>query len=224
MIRFSFPATRTPLLLLSGASLMLATACTDPNAVGGQDDRQKTRQGAIVGGLIGAGAGALASDNRARGALIGGAIGAAGGAVVGNALDRQEAELRQQLDNDVQITNTGDRLIVTMPQDILFAVDSFDIRPGLRQDLFSVADSLQRYPDTRVQVIGHTDSDGAASYNQRLSERRANSVASVLLSGGVRSSRINAFGRGEEQPVASNLTPTGKAQNRRVEIVIVPTT
>jgi outer membrane protein OmpA-like peptidoglycan-associated protein len=186
---------------------MLATACTDPNAVGGQDDRQKTRQGAIVGGLIGAGAGALASDNRARGALIGGAIGAAGGAVVGNALDRQEAELRQQLDNDVQITNTGDRLIVTMPQ-----------------DLFSVADSLQRYPDTRVQVIGHTDSDGAASYNQRLSERRANSVASVLLSGGVQSSRINAFGRGEEQPVASNLTPTGKAQNRRVEIVIVPTT
>lgn len=223
MIRFSFPAARTPVLFLSGVSLLLATACTDPNAVGGED-RQKTRQGALIGGLIGAGAGALASDDRAKGALIGGAIGAAGGAVVGNALDRQEAELRQQLDSDVGITNTGDRLIVTMPQDILFAVDSFDIRPGLRQDLFSVADSLQRYPDTRVQVIGHTDSDGAASYNQRLSERRADSVANVLLSGGVRSSRINAFGRGEEQPVASNLTPTGKAQNRRVEIVIVPTT
>ncbi|MFO7757377.1 MAG: OmpA family protein [Roseovarius sp.] len=221
MIRFPVSATRNPLLLLSGASLLLATACTDPASVGGED-RQKTRQGAIVGGLLGAGAGALASDDRARGALIGGAIGAAGGAVVGNALDRQEAELRQQLDDDVQINNTGDRLIVTMPQDILFAVDSFDIRPGLRQDLFSVADSLQRYPDTRVQVIGHTDSDGAASYNQRLSERRADAVANVLLSGGVRSSRINAFGRGEDQPVASNLTPQGKAQNRRVEIIIVP--
>jgi outer membrane protein OmpA-like peptidoglycan-associated protein len=223
MIRFSFPATRTPLLLLSGASLLLATACTDPAAMGGQDT-QKTRQGALIGGLLGAGAGALASDDRAKGALIGGAIGAAGGAVVGNALDRQAAELRQQLDNDVGITNTGDRLIVTMPQDILFAVDSFDIRPGLRQDLFSVADSLQRYPDTRVQVVGHTDSDGAASYNQRLSERRADTVANVLLSGGVQASRINAFGRGEDQPVASNLTPEGKAQNRRVEIIIVPTT
>lgn len=223
MIRSPISATRNPLLLLSGAALLLVTACTDPASVGGQD-REKTRQGAIVGGLLGAGAGALASDNRARGALIGGAIGAAGGAVVGNALDRQEAELRQQLDNDVQITNTGDRLIVTMPQDILFAVDSFDIRPGLRQDLFSVAESLQRYPDTRVQVIGHTDSDGAASYNQRLSERRANAVANVLLSGGVRSSRINAIGRGENQPVASNLTPQGKAQNRRVEIIIVPNT
>ena len=223
MIRFSFPATRTPLLLLSGASLLVATACTDPAAMGGQDT-QKTRQGALIGGLLGAGAGALASDDRAKGALIGGAIGAAGGAVVGNALDRQAAELRQQLDNDVGITNTGDRLIVTMPQDILFAVDSFDIRPGLRQDLFSVADSLQRYPDTRVQVVGHTDSDGAASYNQRLSERRADTVANVLLSGGVQASRINAFGRGEDQPVASNLTPEGKAQNRRVEIIIVPTT
>ena len=223
MIRFSLRVTRAPMLLLSGASLMLATACTDPAAMGGQDS-QKTRQGALIGGLLGAGAGAIASDDRAKGALIGGVLGAGAGAVVGNALDRQEAELRQQLDSDVGITNTGDRLIVTMPQDILFAVDSFDIRPALRQDLFSVADSLQRYPDTRVQVIGHTDSDGAASYNQSLSERRASAVANVLLSGGVRSSRINAFGRGETQPVASNLTPAGKAQNRRVEIIIVPTT
>ena len=194
MIRFSFPATRTPLLFLSGASLLLATACTDPAAVGGQD-RQKTRQGALIGGLLGAGAGAIASDDRAKGALIGGVLGAGAGAVVGNALDRQEAELRQQLDNDVGITNTGDRLILTMPQDILFAVDSFDIRPGLRQDLFTVADSLQRYPDTRVQVVGHTDSDGAASYNQRLSERRAETVANVLLNGGVQPSRINASPR-----------------------------
>jgi len=222
MIRTSMRPARTPLLLLSGASLLLATACTDPAALGGQD-RQKTRQGALLGGLIGAGAGALASDDRAKGALIGGAIGAAGGAVVGNALDKQAAELRRDLDNDVGINNTGERLTVTMPQDILFAVDSFDIRPGLRQDLFTVADSLQRYPDTRVQVVGHTDSDGAASYNQRLSERRAETVANVLLNGGVQPSRINAIGRGEDQPVASNLTAEGKAQNRRVEIVIVPT-
>jgi len=130
--------------------------------------------------------------------------------------------LRQQLDEDVRIVNTGDRLILTMPQDILFDVDSATVRSVLRDDLFKVADSLRRYPDTTVQVVGHTDSDGAASYNQRLSERRANAVADVLLDGGVRGGRIRAFGEGEDQPVASNLTPEGKRQNRRVEIVILP--
>lgn len=213
---------RNPILILSGASLLLVAACTDPAYVGGDDPRQKTKQGAVIGGLVGAATGAAVSDSKGKGALLGGAIGALGGAAIGNALDRQEAELRQQLDSDVQITNTGDRLILTMPQDILFPVDSFNIRPDLRSDLFKVADSLQRYPDTTVQVVGHTDSDGAASYNQSLSERRANAVGDVLMNGGVPSSRINAFGRGEDQPVASNLTSEGKAQNRRVEIVILP--
>lgn len=213
---------RIPILLLSGTTLLLVTACTDPGYVTGEDPYQKTRQGAILGGLIGAGTGAIVSDDKSKGAVIGGLLGAAGGAAIGNALDRQEAELRQQLDSDVQIVNTGDRLILTMPQDILFAVDSATVTPVLRDDLFKVADSLRRYPDTTVQVVGHTDSDGTASYNQRLSERRANAVADVLLDGGVPSGRIRAFGRGEDQPVASNLTPEGKRQNRRVEIVILP--
>jgi outer membrane protein OmpA-like peptidoglycan-associated protein len=175
-----------------------------------------------MGGLIGAGTGAVIADNDAKGAIIGGILGAAGGAALGTSLDRQEAELRRQLDDDVQIVNTGDRLILTMPQDILFDVDSATVRPVLRDDLFKVADSLQRYPDTTVQVVGHTDSDGAASYNQQLSQRRANAVADVLMSGGVPYGRVNAFGRGEDQPVASNLTAEGKQQNRRVEIVILP--
>ena len=101
------------LLSLSGAALVLVTACTDPNQVGGTDPNQRTRSGAIIGGIIGAGTGAAVSDNKATGALLGGAIGALGGAAIGNALDRQAAELRQQLDNDVQIVNTGDRLILT---------------------------------------------------------------------------------------------------------------
>jgi outer membrane protein OmpA-like peptidoglycan-associated protein len=213
---------RTPLLLLSGASLLLATACTDPSYVNGNPNNQKTKQGAVIGGIIGAGTGALVSDKKGKGALIGGILGAAGGAAIGNALDRQEAELRQQLDNDVQIVNTGDRLILTMPQDILFPVDSFTVAPALRGDLLKVAQSLQAYPDTTVQVVGHTDSDGAASYNQSLSERRASAVAEVLASGGVSYGRIRSFGRGEDQPIASNLTSQGKAQNRRVEIVILP--
>jgi len=123
---------------------------------------------------------------------------------------------------NVQITNTGDRLIVTLPQDILFAVDSAQVNSGLRGDLLTVSDSLQRYPGSTVQVIGHTDNTGDASYNQGLSERRANAVADVLMDGGVAFSRINAIGRGEDQPTASNLTPEGWAQNRRVEIVILP--
>jgi len=213
---------RHSLLALSGASLLLATACTDPGYVAGDDPRRNTKQGAILGGLLGAGTGAIVSDNKGRGAVIGGILGAAGGATIGNALDKQEAELRQQLDNDVRIVNTGERLVLTMPQDILFDVDSATVTPVLRDDLFKVADSLRKYPDTTVQVIGHTDSDGTASYNQRLSERRANAVADVLLDGGVRSGRVRAFGRGEDQPVASNLTPEGKRQNRRVEIVILP--
>ncbi|SEL53272.1 Outer membrane protein OmpA [Roseovarius azorensis] len=213
---------RKPLMCISVTALFLAAACTDPSYVNGTDPNQKAKQGAVMGGLLGAGVGALASDKKAKGAIIGGVIGAAGGAAIGSALDRQEAELRQQLDDDVQIVNTGDRLILTMPQDILFAVDSFTVAPGLRGDLLKVAQSLQRYPNTTVQVVGHTDSDGAASYNQSLSERRANAVASVLMDGGVPFNRIRAFGRGEDQPVASNLTPAGKAQNRRVEIVILP--
>ncbi|MDO5757788.1 MAG: OmpA family protein, partial [Rhodobacterales bacterium] len=153
----------------------------------------------------------------------GGAIGALGGAAIGNALDRQEAELRRDLDNErVQINNTGDRLIVTLPQDILFAVDSASVNSGLRGDLYTVASSLQNYPTSTVQVVGHTDNTGSAAYNQNLSERRANAVASVLREGGVAPNRINVYGRGEDQPVASNLTVEGKAQNRRVEIVILP--
>lgn len=215
-------ATR-PILFLAGLSLLAAGACTNPAHLDGADPNQKAKQGALLGGIIGAGVGALVSDDKGKGAVIGGAVGAAGGAVYGNMLDRQEAELRQSLGNDaVTITNTGDRLIVTMPQDILFDVDSAAVRPGLRSDLQAVAQNLQNYPDSKVQIVGHTDNTGSAEHNQALSERRANAVADVLMEGGVAFARIETFGRGEDQPIASNLTDEGKAQNRRVEIVILP--
>jgi outer membrane protein OmpA-like peptidoglycan-associated protein len=211
--------------ILASVSLIAMAGCTDPGQVGTDNNGyQKTQQGAMIGGLVGAITGAVASDNKTKGAIVGGAIGAAGGAAIGNRLDKQEAELRQQLNNDnIQITNTGDRLIVTMPQDILFAVDSANVQPGLRSDLMTVAQSLQQYPNSTVQVVGHTDNSGDAGYNQSLSERRANAVADVLMNGGVPFGRIQTYGRGEDQPVASNLTTEGKAQNRRVEIVILPT-
>ncbi|MEX0318185.1 MAG: OmpA family protein [Ruegeria sp.] len=212
--------------LASGLSAVLVlSACTDPLTLSTQTDpNQNTRQGALLGGLVGAGVGAIANDSDpGLGALAGAAIGAAAGGIAGNQLDRQAAELRQQLANDgITITNTGDRLVVSVPNDITFDTDSYTVRPALRADLQRVAQNLLRYPDSSVQIIGHTDSDGDAGYNQGLSERRANAVADILQAGGVTYGRISTIGQGENNPIASNLTPAGKAQNRRVEIVIIP--
>src|SRR5680860_806852 len=159
---------KKPILCVAGAALMFTAACEGPQNLqgyGGNGGTNKTQQGALIGGLAGAVTGAVASDKKGKGALIGGAIGALGGAAIGNALDKQEAELRRDLENDrVQINNTGDRLIVTLPQDILFAVDSAAVNSALRGDLLTVADSLQNYPGSTVQVVGHTDNTGAVSY------------------------------------------------------------
>ncbi len=215
----------SPIFLAAAAALGL-TACTTGPIFEETDPNRKAKTGALIGAGLGAVAGRLAGGDdkgeRNRATVAGALVGAAAGGLIGNQLDKQEAELRQQLGDDVGIRNTGDRLIVTMPQDILFATDSAELRPTLTADLRDVAQSLLAYPDTTAQVIGHTDSDGEAAYNLDLSERRARSVANVLLSEGVPSFRVQSIGRGEDQPLASNLTPEGKAQNRRVEIVILP--
>lgn len=215
--------TKTPLFLAMAGALTL-TACVDPNAYP-DDPNARQRSGAIIGGLTGAVAGAAVSsgDDKLKGALIGGVLGAGTGALIGADLDRQAAELRGQLNSNISVTNTGEYLIVNMPQDLLFAVDSAAVRPDLRADLNAVASSLLKYPNSRIEVIGHTDNTGTAAYNQDLSQRRAVAVASVLREAGVPGGRIAAYGRGEDQPIASNLTPEGRAQNRRVEIIIRPT-
>ena len=209
-------------LTISVMSLVGLTACTDPAYVAGdaqaRDEYRNTKQGAILGGIFGAGLAAVTDNNVA----VGAAVGAGAGALVGSTLDKQEAELREDLDGDVQIENTGDRLIVTLPQDILFASDSYAVQPGLTDDLGVVAQSLQKYPNSIVQVIGHTDNTASAEYNQNLSELRAEAVADKLMDAGVSFDRIEVVGRGESAPVASNLTEEGKALNRRVEIVILP--
>jgi len=215
------PTRRLP-LALGAASLLALTARQAP--LPGQTNTNATT-GAAVGALLGAGVGALTGDNREeaiRNAAIGAVVGGGLGAVGGDTLDRQEAELRAQLGANVGLVNTGSQLIVTMPQDILFAVDSATLTPTLIGDLQDVARSLNSYPNTTVQVVGHTDNTGDAAYNQRLSEQRAQSVASVLINGGVAPSRINIVGRGENNPIASNQTAEGRQQNRRVEIIITP--
>ena len=217
---------RKPFILFFAAVFALG-ACTTGPLFDENDPNRQAKQGALIGAGLGALTGRLAGGNdrgeRNRATVAGALVGAAAGAAIGNQLDKQEAELRQSLGNRVSIRNTGDRLIVTMPQDILFATDSATLRPDLQADIRSVGQSLLAYPNTTVQVIGHTDNVGDASYNQNLSTRRAQSVAAVLRAEGVPSGRIQALGRGENQPVASNLTPEGRAQNRRVEIVILPT-
>ncbi len=208
-----------PVLALAAATILVAGCDVDPYS-----DTNRTQQGAVAGAIAGGVLGAATgSGNRMPEVLIGAGVGALAGGVIGASLDRQAAELRAQLGNDIDVRNTGDEIVVTMAQDILFATDSATLRPDLRSDLRAIAANLQRYPNSAIIVTGHTDSTGSMAYNQSLSERRADSVAAVLIESGVPSRRIVARGAGQTQPVATNDTAAGRAQNRRVEIVIRPT-
>ena len=206
---------------LSG--VLVLSACdtvTDPN-----NPNRNAQTDAIVGAGLGAAVGIARGDSageRNRGAVLGALVGAGLGAGVGTLLDRQEAELRQQMGSNAQIVNTGSQLIVTLPQDILFDTGSAALSGGLRSDLNALAASMNNFPNSTVNVIGHTDSDGTAAFNQDLSARRAQAVSSVLIQSGVSANRIRSIGRGEDAPIASNLNAEGKRQNRRVEITITP--
>ncbi|MEM8590903.1 MAG: OmpA family protein [Pseudomonadota bacterium] len=214
---------RTPMLIGAIALLGLG-ACTDPATFDPEaPDQNRTQQGAVAGALTGLIAGLAIDDGGLGGAVAGAAIGAGAGALIGQEVDRQEAALRQQLSTQVVIIRNGNELIVRMPQDILFALNSADLRPDLQSDIRSLAANLQNFPKSTVTVIGHTDNTGTAAFNQNLSQRRAESVASILLQQGVSASRIRAFGRGENEPIATNLTPDGRQLNRRVDIIISPT-
>ena len=212
-------------IVLGAAGLVVLSACaTDPSQYPGTDG-DRTRQGAIAGAALGGVIGAITGDgNRGDDIVRGAVIGGVAGAVTGNIMDRQAAELRNDFSNgDIEVIRSGDDLIVRMPNAILFATDSASLNPGLRSDLFVLAESLNKYPQSIVTVTGHTDNTGSAAYNQDLSERRAVSVSSVLRSGGVSSSRIRTVGAGESRPIATNQTAAGRQQNRRVDITITPT-
>ena len=155
---------------------------------------------------------------------MGAAIGAAIGGAIGYSLDQQAAELNNDFNNNqIDVINTGSELIVRMPEGILFATDSAALNTNLRSDLFVLAESLNKYPNSIVTITGHTDNVGTAAYNRDLSQRRAQSVASVLRTGGVAASRMRVGGAGESQPIATNQTAAGRQLNRRVDITITPT-
>ena len=210
---------------LAGSALLILSGCVTPESAANSKPDDNTTAGTIMGGLIGAIAGMEMSSkgDRKKGAIVGAIVGAAAGNAIGQSLDEQAADLRRDLNNNqVNVTNTGSELIVTMPQDILFALDSAAVRSDLRRDLGVVAGNLQAYPNSTISIEGHTDNTGTANYNKILSQRRANAVADILVNNGVPPARLYAVGRGENEPVASNLSATGRAQNRRVEIVIRP--
>ena len=210
---------------LAGSALLILSGCVTPESAANSKPGDNTTAGTIMGGLIGAIAGMEMSSkgDRKKGAIVGAIVGAAAGNAIGQSLDEQAADLRRDLNNNqVNVTNTGSELIVTMPQDILFALDSVAVRSDLRRDLGVVAGNLQAYPNSTISIEGHTDNTGTANYNKILSQRRANAVADILVNNGVPPARLYAVGRGQNEPVVSNLSATGRAQNRRVEIVIRP--
>ena len=178
----------------------------------------------IAGAVVGLISGDDAVERRQR-ALIGAGVGALAGGAVGNYMDRQEAQLRAELEaSGVSVTRIGDNITLNMPGNITFATNSSDLNPAFFNVLGSVAKVLNEYGKTIIEVAGHTDSDGSEAYNQALSERRANSVASYLQSQGISGQRMITIGRGELSPVADNATAAGKQANRRVELTLVPLT
>ncbi len=182
----------------------------------------KTKKGAAIGALAGAAAGRAIGghDKAAAGIAIGAATGALAGGLIGRYLDNQAKEIDAIPDAAVQ--RQEDRLIVTFAGDLLFDSGSANVSPGAQQRLTQLADTLKRYPESRVVVKGYTDSVGSETLNQQLSDRRAQNVANYMIAQGVAPSRVTALGFGEQFPVATNATPEGRQQNRRVEIEIVP--
>ena len=216
-------------IILAG-TLVLA-ACTSSNdPLTGRPQVSNTAAGAGIGAAVGALGGFLiakdksGSDQR-KAALKGAGVGALVGGGVGNYMDRQEQELRQQLVNSgVSVSRNGNEIILNMPSNVTFGSDQDQLNAGFYQVLNSVAIVLNKYPRTLLDIDGHTDNVGDANYNQALSERRAVSVARYLNSRQVDSRRLRIIGYGETRPVADNASEAGRSANRRVEVRIAPLT
>ncbi|WP_166255091.1 OmpA family protein [Marinobacter salicampi] len=191
----------------------------------GEEKTSSATKGSIIGAIGGAAVGAATSSksDRGKGALIGAASGAAVGGGIGYYMDRQEAQLRQKLEGTgVRVVRNGDEIELVMPGNITFNVNESSIQPSFTNVLESVATVLNEYDKTIIQVEGHTDSTGSQSYNQLLSEQRASSVRDFLLNQGIAPKRTRAAGYGPRYPIASNDTASGREQNRRVELTLVP--
>ncbi len=211
------------IIVLVASFLLGACQTTDPYT--GQQQTSDTAKGAGIGAASGALIAMLISGTSRKNALIGAGIGALAGGAAGRYMDNQEKKLREQLQGTgVSVTRSGDNLVLNMPGNITFATNQSDIAPGFYPVLNSVALVLKEYEKTLIDVVGHTDSTGPMQLNMQLSAARASTVQAYLANQGIPPVRIQAQGVGPQYPVASNATPEGRQQNRRVDLVLRPLT
>lgn len=215
--------------LMTTLAALAMTACTTTDPYTGEVRPNYTGRGALIGAAAGAALGYLTNTSDSQegrtNALIGAGIGGLAGAGIGNYMDRQETAMREAMsDSGVGVRRQGNDLLLIMPGDVTFDTNSSSIKSNFYSILNDAAEVLNRYPATYVDVVGHADSTGADAYNQTLSEQRAVSVGSYLISQGVLRDRFYIAGMGERSPIASNDTAEGRARNRRVEILIRPHT
>jgi len=217
---------KSRLLVSSFAALSLVTvsACvTDPNT--GERKASRTAIGGGAGALAGLLLGGLIGGGTGR--ILGAGIGGVAGAAIGNTMDRQIKELKESTAGsgvDISEADDGQSILVNLPEGVTFDVGSYTLKSQFRNTLDTIAQSMTQYPDSLIDVYGHTDSTGSDAFNQTLSENRAQTVANYLSTRGVSSSRIRSQGFGKTMPVADNATEEGRRRNRRVEVKIVPIT
>jgi outer membrane protein OmpA-like peptidoglycan-associated protein len=206
-------ASRTPVLVACAALIALSAGCASMN---------RKEKGAVIGAAAGGAVGGVIGNNTgstARGAIIGAVIGGAAGAIIGHQMDQQAKELKLDIPG-ATVERVGEGIQVTFASGLLFDFDSDQIRAESAQNLRNLAASLNKYPKTELLVVGHTDALGSTTYNQDLSQRRANSASTFLAAQGVSSARVRASGRGEMEAVATNETEAGRQANRRIEVAI----
>jgi len=213
-------------LVAAGLAITISGCATYTGQTNAPDDPNRTQRGALIGAAIGVAAGLLTGDDaveRRQHALVGAGLGAIAGGSVGAYQDRQEAELRRQMaGTGVDVVRKGDNITLNMPGNVTFDFDSASVKPQFMPVLDNVAQTLTQYDKTVIEVAGHTDNVGSDSYNQALSQRRANAVASYLGSRGIMQQRMITVGAGESRPIASNDSEAGRSENRRVKITLVP--
>ena len=195
------------------ACVILASGC---------DSMNKTQKGAVIGAGGGAVVGGVigrAMGNTAAGAIIGAAVGGTAGAVIGRKMDKQAEEMKEVM-GDAEVKRVGEGIVVEFKDKVLFGYDQSDLSTQAQASLNKLANVLQKYPDTNIEILGHTDDRGTDEYNQNLSQRRAASSSAYLRANGVAASRIITKGMGESDPKATNETDEGRTENRRVEFVI----
>lgn len=213
MRRLSSKLSRTAAFAVSSTIALSACASLSAN---------KEKSGVIVGAATGAAAGAVIGNNTgstARGAIIGAILGGTAGGVIGHQMDQKAKEINATVAG-ATVTRVGEGLVVTFDSGLLFDFDSDKLKPDARTNLDNLAGNLSSFGDSKLLLVGHTDSVGTASYNLGLSERRALAVGTYLISKGVPSARVVVTGRGESEPVQPNATEDGRRANRRVEVAV----